>query len=235
MSTPKAAATPPIRTTPASASGNSEGAAGGATSAHAIRQQIFQRLQQLEENKAKYTERARHFLDREKTSSSPVLEPASTEAIPDPSDNVDHHRLARELHGRMDGVVSDNTRNHIKASLVGTQVRNAVSDEVHSHIRSTFDDAKKTESNLPPRGSFSPSTGASDWHSPGSSDRSHSAEYGGLQTTARSPDYSSLSARIPNFADWTPTVTGLWIEMNSMQGSVPPGRKAKKANSHLDQ
>ena len=61
---PLAAATPTPGASVKSTASSSV-AAPVSSSAQAIRQQIFQRLQQLEENKAKYTERARHFLERE--------------------------------------------------------------------------------------------------------------------------------------------------------------------------
>ena len=112
-----------------SASSATEGA-GAATSAHAIRQQIFQRLQQLEENKAKYTERARHFLDRERASSNSP--PAASSS---PGDDAGSPTPTQLLASRLEKVTSEDTRAAIKAGLLQQEMSGVVSDSVRDDIK----------------------------------------------------------------------------------------------------
>lgn len=108
------------------------------SSAQAIRQQIFNRLQQLEENKAKYTERAKQFLDRERKEASSREPSKEAQVTPpaSPAQPTPDLTYADKIQSQLDARVSQDTQDMIRAGVVQTQLdtqetQGAIQDELH--------------------------------------------------------------------------------------------------------
>jgi len=116
----------------------------GATtsSAQAIRQQIFHRLQQLEENKAKYTERAKQFLDRERKDTTPLTEKEKSceSPVPGASSPVKTKLMpaAGLVRSQMDSKVSQGTQAAIRSGVVHMQMQGVVTSTTQDAIKEAF-------------------------------------------------------------------------------------------------
>lgn len=156
------------------------------SSAQAIRQQIFHRLQQLEENKAKYTERAKQFLDRERKEASkePHVSPP-TSPVQSTQEDMNY---SERIKSQLDARVSQPTQDTIRAGVVRTRLDAQVSQETQEEIRGGLRSAQHHPNPVSPY--------AAPYLSPGSSAHSPSLAVSRALAGDSSPEQNQPSPQL---------------------------------------